>query len=69
MERFMKTIEVKYEQESDGNADDSSNYMTVKADDCGGGAYIVLETERWALNPDEIDKFCAELKQLIAECE
>lgn len=33
--------------------------------DSGGGSYIVFSTERWAMDGDDIDKFCDALKKIV----
>ena len=49
-----------FEQEADGN-DAGEQYLKVKQEDCGGGPFYVIETERWAF--DDID----ELIRLLTE--
>lgn len=43
--------------------------IIVKTQDGGGGPFIVLETERWAIDADGIDKFCAMLKSTVERVE
>ena len=38
--------------------------LTVSTQDGGGGAFLVIETERWAL--DDVDEFCALLKKTLS---
>ena len=41
--------------------------LTVSTQDGGGGKYIVISTDRWALNPDEIEDFIKALKEMIPD--
>jgi hypothetical protein len=53
----MKIVEQKIilEQPADSDAEnDIEQYMTVRALDCGAGPFVVIETARWAIDPDEI---------------
>lgn len=43
--------------------------LIVQTQDGGGGSFIVLETQRWAIDADDIDKFCAMLKSTIERVE
>ena len=57
-----------YSQEEDtcGRIDHSEQEITLSAVDVdGNNHYLVIETERWAIDVDEIDKFCDELKKFI----
>jgi hypothetical protein len=69
MKQYMKTMSLSFEQESDGNSTSGSNHLHITVDDLGGGPYIVLETERWSLNPEEIDVFCYRLNKMIEDCQ
>lgn len=42
------------------------NQLTVETENGGGGWFLILKTERWALDADEIDTFAATLKALLA---
>lgn len=39
-------------------------YLTVKVEDAGAGPYLVLETERWALDLEEIPAFIEKLNHI-----
>jgi len=39
--------------------------LSLEALESEGGHYIVLKTERWAIDPDEIDGFAEHLKKFI----
>lgn len=69
MKIFEKTFV--YEQEKDC-CDGESMYvqtLTVQTQDGGGGNYIILKTDRWAIDRDDIDKFCEELKTILKDME
>lgn len=64
MEIFEKSIT--YTQESDCcSPKDLGQQLVVKTQNGGGGSYLVIETERWAIDKVEIDKFCKALKDLL----
>ncbi len=58
-----------YSQEEDtcGRADHKEQEITLSAIDATGGNnhYLVIETQRWAIDVDEIDKFCDTLKKFM----
>ena len=37
-------------------------YLTISTQDGGGGPFIIIKTERWAIDEDQIDDFCKMLK-------
>lgn len=51
-------------QEADG-CSSGDQVLTINTADAGGGNYIVLETERWAIDKEDIDKFAALLKRVL----
>ena len=51
------------EEDSAGRTGEDYQDLEISLIDAGGGHYIVLKTERWALNEDEIDAFAEELKK------
>jgi hypothetical protein len=70
MKESFKTVEwaSTYTQEEDtgGRADCREQYITLSAVDNGNNEnYLIIETERWAIDIDEIDKFCDVLKKFI----
>lgn len=56
-----------YTQEVDCCADGLDNTLTIETHDGGGGWYVVIRTERWALNPEDIDIFVTTLKAVLAQ--
>ena len=45
--------------------EDGNNYLEVSTHDGGGGAYLVIKTERWAIDPDEFDEFLKRLRLVL----
>lgn len=45
------------------------NELTVEILDGGGGNYLVIKTDRWAIDADTIDAFAAELKNCLKMAE
>lgn len=62
-EVFQKTIT--YQQEPDSCSDLEGQDLTLETRDCGAGPYLVIKTEEWALEPEQIDGFCEMLKGFI----
>lgn len=57
--------QIRIEQPADSNAKkDEIQVLNVKVEDAGGGAYIVIQTKRWAFDKEELDDFIAYLKKL-----
>lgn len=59
-----------FEQEVDccGPSDRKTLELTVETCDGGGGPYVVLSTERWAIDPNdkkEVDAFIRALKSVV----
>ena len=57
-----------YSQEEDcnGRPDLKVQEITLSASDNGNNEhYLVIETDRWAIDVDGIDKFCETLKNFI----
>ena len=50
--------------DSDQSSDDICQTLTLKTINAGGGAYIVMETTRWAIDPEDIDAFADCLKRI-----
>jgi hypothetical protein len=66
------TMSVGLTQESDCCADnDLIQTLEVEIADGGGGKYVVIKTDRWAVGGtyEEVDAFCAMLKQILDEAE
>lgn len=39
--------------------------LKIETNDAGAGPYLVLQTERWAINPEDVDDFAKLLKRII----
>lgn len=55
---------VVYTQDSDGQQDteyEDGQFLTIRSENCGGGDYFIIETNRWAF--DNIDELVDTLKQ------
>lgn len=66
MEDLQKDYELTgtFSQSKDGNdPGDEYQYLYLKISDCGGGPYILMETKRWAIDFNEIDKFVELIKE------
>lgn len=60
---YLKTLV--FEQESDCNAEQTSDQLlTFKIENNGIGEYLVIETERFAIDAEDIPKFCDFLLEL-----
>jgi len=56
----------KQDEDCNGRTDHKEQYITLSCVDNGGeNQYLVIQTERWAIDTDEIDKFCDELKKFM----
>lgn len=69
MKLFEKTYV--YEQDADTcqfNSQDGQ-VLTIQTQDGGGGNYLVISTDRWAIDKNDIDKFCNVLKDMIKDME
>ena len=57
-----------WSQDSDDCADNSLyQALEIKVEDSGGGKYLVLITDRWAIDPSEIDAFVERLKWCLSQ--
>lgn len=44
---------------------DEDNYLEIETHDGGGGQYLVIKTERWAIEPGEFPEFINLLKKSL----
>lgn len=66
----MKLEQVKEVYFQEGDCYDSRDqFVKLSTHDGGGGPYITIETERWAINPEDIDAFAQKMKDLIVRVE
>lgn len=58
-------LEIQYSQPMDtcSNKEHDDNYINI----CYEADYLVISTDRWALNVDEIDKFADKLKAVAKQ--
>ena len=63
----LSEVQFTFTQEVDTNqsSDDVCQVLTASTEDGGGGAYLILKTERWAIDSDDIDKFAAAMKRIV----
>jgi hypothetical protein len=59
------TFEFVQDVDSCQGSEDICQCLKVSTPDGGGGCYIVIETTRWAIDSDDIDKFAAALKKIV----
>ena len=58
------TLSATFSQPKDGNdGGDDYQYMEVRTADCGGGPYLIINTERWAIDMDNIEDTMNMLKE------
>ena len=66
----VKTYDVAFTFSQDPDTWQSSDVLgqdiKISTAESGGGSYIIIETERWAMDADEIDDFCDCLKKIVA---
>jgi hypothetical protein len=65
--KFVKldSCEFTFYQDSDScELNKDGQILKVKIDDGGGGNFLILSTERWSLDYDEIDEFIKILTQI-----
>lgn len=60
-------IKYVYSQEADSCQTNSNpgQILEVEIQDAGGGNYLVIKTNRWAIGEEDIDKFCDLLKKSL----
>lgn len=57
-------ILTRYTQPQDDEAEDPDGQQYLEIESCNGGAgtFLVIRSERWAIDPDDIDALCEALK-------
>ena len=58
-----------YQENDCCDAGKEGQHLSVEVVDGGGGAYLVLRTERWALEIDEIQALITKLNEIQRMCE
>lgn len=55
-----------YYQDSDScQSEDIGQELVIKTDDAGGGPFVIIETKRWSIDKEDIDRFCSVLKNIV----
>lgn len=67
--RLEGTTEIYSQDEDDCSPSNGWQRLTVEVMDGGGGPYVVIGTERWAIDRGEIDAFAAVLRAAIDRVE
>lgn len=62
----ISSVRLVYVQDTDSCAPAGTSELVIETHDAGGGPYVTLTTERWAIDPEDIDAFAAALKGAIA---
>lgn len=65
----LETAQFQFTQEVDSCHGGLINELDVSICDAGGGPYIVLKTERWAIDVDDLPVFIKQLKDLVRQVE
>lgn len=60
-----RDVSLMQEEDCAGRAGVSHQFLRMFQEDAGGGNYLVLETERWAIDADAIDEFATMLKHFM----
>lgn len=56
-------------QEQDScSASIEDQYLTIEVTDAGAGPYLVLKTDRWAIDIDELQAFIDKLNEVYKLC-
>lgn len=57
---------IKFMQDNDClDSNTDGQWLDVKIEDGGGGAFAIISTNRWAMDEKDIDNFCNTLKEQI----
>jgi hypothetical protein len=65
----LETAQFQFTQEVDSCATGLINELHVEISDAGGGPYVVLKTERWAIDVQDLPIFIKQLKDLVTQIE
>lgn len=70
MKLYDKTLTYTQDIDTWQSSNDGDQVLTIKThrvDDGPDGSYLTLETTRWALDLEDIDAFCDELKKILKD--
>ncbi|MDZ4341704.1 MAG: hypothetical protein U1E51_04615 [Candidatus Binatia bacterium] len=57
------------DQDSCGPLDDPGQDITLETTDAGGGNYIVIKTDRWAMELADMDALVSKMKAMLKRVE
>lgn len=63
--RELSSVEFVYSQDGDTADGPDYQHLIVKTADAGGGPFLVIATERWALEFEEIEAFADKLRAVV----
>lgn len=63
--RELSSVEFVYTQDGDSADGPDDQQLTIKTADAGGGPFLVIATERWALEFEEIEAFADKLRAVV----
>ena len=68
LEANIESVRVEYSQDQDSCAGsrDPLQLLDIECINAGGGHYLVIETERWAIDETDIDGFAQRLRDVLA---
>ena len=58
-------IQVCLHQDGDSSDGGDCQYLEISTTDAGGGRYLILTTERWAVDGEDIADFCSMLQAIL----
>lgn len=65
---FPVGAEFHFSQDGDSCGGGDYQDLRVSVVDAGGGSYLILKTDRWAIAPEELDAFVKRLKWCVSSC-
>ena len=65
----LESRELLYSQQGDSCGGDVDQYLKIKTDDAGGGPFIIIETERWSFEQNEIPALVRMFESVLAGLE
>ena len=63
-------VRAEFHFSQDGDSCGGGDYqdLRVSVEDAGGGSYLILKTDRWAISPEDLDAFVKRLKWCVSSC-
>jgi hypothetical protein len=62
---LVQSAKIVYWQDADNCPEDGGQELVVHTEDGGGGPYIVIATQRWAIDVDEVDNVPELLRRVL----